>query len=252
MANNALAKLKAKKNDFKRKQEDFNRPKPNWFKINPGERLRVRFLQELSEDSPNFNPSYGTSPIDPDYNIGVFYTAIEHEAHGPQGFLARALDTMESEGRDYAQEMYEKTGESGWRRRENFYITVAVDRGKAEPSVEILSRGINNDFVDELVAFYDEDEDNPSITNKVFEIKKGSTKNSPWTIRTVSGELDVTGLQPYDLARDAVRRVSYENQKDYYDKYYVADSAPDDGDEDEANLSKGPSKPRPQDEEPDW
>lgn len=252
MATNSLAKLKAKKNDFKRKQEDFNRPKPNWFKINPGERLRVRFLQELSEDSPNFNPNYGTSPLDPDYNIGLFYTALEHEAHGPKGFLARAVDTMESEGRDFAQEMYEKTGEAGWRRRENFYITVAVDRGKGEPSVEILSRGINNDFVDELVAFYDEDEDNPTITNRTFEIKKGSTKNSPWTIKEVNNELDVTGLQPYDLARDAVRRVRYEDQKDYYWKYYEPENASsDDDDADEPNTS-GPRNTRPQDEEPDW
>lgn len=247
MTTNSLAKLKAKKNEYKRKQEDFNRPKPKWFKINPGEKLNVQFLQELSEDSPRFNGSYGTSPADEDYNIGVFYTAVEHEAHGPNGFLSRALDTMETEGKDFAQEMYEKTGESGWRRKENFYITVAVDRGNGKPEVEILSRGVNNDFVDELVSMYEDDPDSPGITGRTFQIKKGSTKNSPWSIREMPNiELDVSSLVPYDLARDAVRRVSYENQREYYLKNYKPDSESDLADEAQTAST------RPEDDEPDW
>ena len=247
---NSLAKLKAKKNEFKRKQEDFNRPKPEWFKIAPGEKLTVQFLQELSEESPRFNSSYGVSPVDENYNIGIFYMAQEHEAHGPKGFLSRALDTMDTEGRDFAQEMYEKTGESGWRKRENFYITVAVDRGDKKPSVEILSRGINNDFVDELVAMYKDDPDNPGITGRTFIIKKGSTKNSPWTITEAPKiEMDVSGLVPYDLARDAVRRISYENQREYYLKNYVPDSSDSDAFQDEAQTANVAAQRSPT---PDW
>lgn len=230
----ALAKLKARKEEFKRRQEDFNRPKPKWFKINPGQKLNVQFLQELEEDSPGFNGDYGKSPIDPDYNIGTFYYAVEHEAHGPNGFLSRALDTMESEGKDFAQEMFEKTGESGWRKRENFYITVAVDRGEDKPSVEILSRNINNDLVDEITSYYYDDPDNKRITGRTFQIKKGNQKNSPLQIREVpNAEMDTAGLVPYDLARDAVRRVSYENQREFYMKNYV----PDDESADEAQTS---------------
>lgn len=223
----ALTKLKAKKTEYKRRQEDFNRPKPNWFKVPEGTAVTVQFLQELSEDSPRFNSSYGVSPADPSYNIGVFYTAIEHEAHGPKGYLSRALDTMETEGRDFAQEMYEKTGEKGWRRQENFYISVAVDRGKG-PQVEILSKGVNSDFVDELVSMYEDDPDNPGITGRTFQIKKGSSKTSPWTIREVKTEMDVSDLVPYDLARDAVRRVSYDSQREYYMKNYKPDEPEND------------------------
>lgn len=251
---NSLAKLKAKHERAARLQEDFDRPKPKWFKIQKNERLNVRFLQELSEDSPKFDGALGTSPADPEYNIGLYYNVFEHQAHGPKGFMSRALDTMETEGRDFAQEMYEKNPqEDGWRRRDNFYITVAVDRGESEPSVEILSRGANNDFVKELVEMYDDpaDPDNPGITGRTFQIRKGSKLNSPWTIvEQPHVEIDTTGLVPYDLARDAVRRVSYEDQREFYMKNYEPD-APDEA-QTRTSVSdfSGPAKGG--DDDPDW
>lgn len=59
--------------------------------------------------------------IPPNYNaaFGKFLGAIEHTAHGKDGFKSRALDTTETdpEGRDFAEEMYKKTRESGWRKK---------------------------------------------------------------------------------------------------------------------------------------
>jgi len=240
MTTNPLLKLKARKDEYKRRQEDFNRPKPNWFKLKPGESVYIQFLQELEPDSPGFNGSYGVSPVDENYNIGTFYYAVEHEAPGPNGFLSRALDTMETEGRDFAQEMFEKTGEIGWKKRENFYITVAAQRDpNGKPVVEILSRNIHNDLVDAITDYYYEDPDNQRITGRTFKIKKGGQKNSPLTISEAPKvEMDVSGLVPYDLARDAVRRISYENQKEYYLKNYKPEDGSDSNDEAQNTTSR--------------
>jgi hypothetical protein len=245
-----LAKLKAKKEAFNKRQEQFNRPKPNWFKINPSETLNIQFLQELDETSSGFNGSYGVSPADEKYNIGLFYMATEHEAPGDKGFLSRAVDTMETEGRDFAQEMFEKTGEKEWRARDNFYISVAVDRGGPKPVVEILSRNANNPLVDEIVDFFYEDEDNPHLTGRTFKIKKGNMKNSPFTIREDhKTTMDVSGLVPYDLARDAVRRVSYEEQKEYYLRNYTPTVKDDSADEAQTSFESPNVEPDP---ETDW
>lgn len=260
---NPLADLKAKKEAFKKRQEEFDRPKAEWFKIKPGETLKVQFLQELSKEAENFNGSYGNSPVvlphhDPDneedrYNIGLFLSVLEHTTHGPTGFLSRALDTMQSEGRDYAEEMYRANNdEDGWKKKENFYITVAVDRGKKEPSVEILSRGIHSEFVDDLVEL-DSDSDGVGITGRTFLIKKGNTKSSPWRIKEVKDDMDVSGLVPYDLARDAVRHVPYAQQKDFYAQNYVAIATNSAADDDEDDFfSDAPKVGGAADEEEDW
>lgn len=248
-----LQRLQARKSEYKKRQENFNRPKPTWFKVEPGKSVRLQFLQELEDTSPGFNGSYGTSPIDENYNIGLFFHAVERQAHGPNGFLSRALDTMESEGRDFAQEMYEKNPhEKGWKRQENFYITVAVDRGGVKPSVEILSKNAFSDLVDDIVAFYYEDSENQRLTGRTFIIKKGGQKNSPLTIREdTKTTMDVSGLVPYDLARDAVRRVSYEDQREYYMKNYDADEAEDNTFDVKETVRVGSSNVDDNDED-DW
>lgn len=236
-----LASLTSKKQAFKERQADFDRPKATWFKVKPNETLRVQFLQELSKEAENYREDFGT-----------FLAAVEHTAHGDTGYLSRALDTMETEGRDFAEEMYRKNPEEkGWRKQENFYITVAVDRGQAKPSVEILSRGIHSEFVDDLVEAYN-DSDGVGITGKVFKISKGSSKSASWRIKeTKDDPLDVAGLVPYDLERDAVRHVPYEQQKEFYFRNYTPESAsPVVSDEDEGNASVGNSAAAS--EELDW
>jgi hypothetical protein len=266
MANDALAKLKAKKEAFKKQQEEFDRPKADWFSIKPNQTLKVQFLQELSKNAENYNGSYGKSPVilpqhNPDsedederaYDIGLFLAVSEHTAHGADGFKSRALDTIESEGKDYAEEMYRRNKEeTGWKKKENLYITVAVDRGKREPSVEILSRGIHSEFVDDLMDMDSEE----GITGRTFAIKKGSSKSSPWRIKELVGEeMDVDGLVPYDLARDAVRHVPYDEQKEFYGRNYTPEnSTPKDADDDEDDFFDNDSvlNGSSDDDDPDW
>lgn len=205
-----LAALKSKKKAFDERQEERNRPKANWFKINTNETLTVKFLQELSDEAENYKAEFGT-----------YLGAVEHQAPGPKGYLSRALDTMESEGRDFAVEMYKKTKEKDWRNRENFYINVAVDRGDQKPVVEILSRGLYSTFVDDLVEAYD-DSDGAGISGKTFTIsRKGSGPATVWKLKeSTKVDLDVSGLQPWDLETYAIRKIPYSEQEEYYMRNY--------------------------------
>lgn len=269
---NQLAALRRKKDDFARRQEEKDLPKAEWLTVPKGGKVTVQFLQDLSDESPNYNGAWGKSPavlpgMDPDdpndrYDIGLFLMAKEHVAPGAKG-KGRALDTMDSEGRDYAEEMLKKTGEKEWRAKENFYITVAVDNGTDKPDVKILTRGVYSEFVDELMEYFEE---NGTIMGQPFEIKKGREQTSPWQIKEGKGEpLNVEGLVPYDLARQAVKHIKYEDQEKWYEKNYVPQGKDEDSrpsrsrsDEDDPwakSNSSGSSSggdPWSTDEQPDW
>lgn len=227
-----LAALRGRKEERAKAQEDRDRPKATWFTIAGGETLTVRFLQELDESSPNYDPKKG-----------VYLGLVERQAHGKNGYLSRALDTTETdpEGRDYAAEMYKKTKEAGWKRRENFYINVAVDRGDGKPSVEILSRNLHSPFIDDLGDENDAHEN--SITNATYTItRRGKGTDTTWKLREAKEELDVEGLELWDLHTYARRDIPYEKQAEYYNRNYTPDVK-----EEPVNDGSDSS-----DEEPSW
>lgn len=177
--------------------------------------IKVRFMQELSEDSENYRPEWGT-----------YFGATEHQAPGPKGFMSRALDTSELEGRDWAQEQHLGNTRLGWHKRENFYINVAIEyvngQGEKQTEVAILSRPITHHLVEKLIDIYDEE---GSITAKTYWIKKeGSGFDTKWKLTTVrNGEklgpddqISFDGLEPYDLAKRAVIHVPYADQEEFY------------------------------------
>lgn len=215
-----LAALRGRKEQRAKAQEERDRPKATWFTIKSRETLTVRFLQELDESSPNYNSANG-----------VYLGLVERQAHGKNGFLSRALDTTEidPEGRDFAAEMYKKTKEAGWKRRENFYINVAVDRGDGKPSVEILSRNLHSTFIDDLGDENDAHEN--SITNATYTItRRGAGTDTVWKLRESKTELDVDGLELWDLDTHAKRHIPYENQKEWYMKNYTPEKREEDED----------------------
>ncbi|MFM7984468.1 MAG: hypothetical protein ACKPKO_34600, partial [Candidatus Fonsibacter sp.] len=90
--------------------------KGRWLKLDDGESVKIRFLQELDPDSPEYNDK-----------LGLGFIAVEHT--NPKDYRRRALDTMDSEGRDWAEEMHRKDPKAGWRARLRFYCNVVVDDG---------------------------------------------------------------------------------------------------------------------------
>lgn len=102
--------------------------KARWLKLEDGESIKIRFLQELDPDSPTY-----------DEKMGLGFIALEHT--NPKDYRRKALDTMESDGRDWANEQHRKDPKAGWKARSRLYINVLVDDGKEEPYVAILSQG---------------------------------------------------------------------------------------------------------------
>lgn len=213
-----LADIQSRQESFDKKQEERNRPKANWFSIKSNESLIVRFLQELDEDAENY-----------DKDRGVFLGAVEHQAPGPKGFMSRALDTYEEEGKDFAREMDEERPGEGWKSRENFYINVAVKR-PGGVQAEILSRNLNSQFVKDLVREYTRSK-GKGITGKTFEIQRtGTGPQTQWRLYDAEEDLDVTGVEPWNLNEYAVRHIPYDEQKEYYMRNYEAPNSSNDND----------------------
>lgn len=197
-----LSQLNAKREE---REDRINRPKANWFKLAPNEKKKIQFMQELSEEADRYNPKYGT-----------FLGAVEHQAPGKDGFKSRALDTMKSEGRDWAQEQHKKDPKAGWGQKENFYINVATYNDSGELEVQILSRSIHSPFIQDLIELY-QDSNGVGITGQTYEIqRRGSGPQTTWRIKPVNEDMDVSGLEIWDLEKTAVRHIPYEQQEEYY------------------------------------
>ena len=134
--------------------------KGRWLKIEDGESVKVRFLQELDADSPNYNNK-----------LGCGFIALEHT--NPKDYRRKALDTMETEGRDWANEQHRKDPKAGWKARTRIYINVLVDDGKNEPYVAILSQGTSGKTITPTLIEYAGEMG--SITNLMWRIKRNGS-----------------------------------------------------------------------------
>lgn len=179
--------------------------KGRWLKIEDGESVKIRFLQELDPDSPTYNDK-----------LGCGFIALEHT--NPKDYRRKALDTMESEGRDWANEQHRKDPKAGWKARTRLYINVLVDDGKEEPYVAILSQGTSGKTITPTLIEYAGEMG--SITNLMWRIKRnGSKTDTSYTIIPLAKDetpFDFTSLELYDLEKTAVRHVTYAEQEAFY------------------------------------
>jgi hypothetical protein len=175
--------------------------------------LKIRFMQELSPEAALYKKDWGT-----------YLGAIEHIAPGPQGFRSRALDTLDTEQRDWAQEQHIANPRLGWGPKENFYITVAVesfDVGTGEKVVvpAILSRPIGSDFVTDIIKI-NEDSEGEGISGKTYWLtRSGTGTKTKWTLSPEEDpdkQISFDGIEPYDLKESAVIHVPYEKQEAFY------------------------------------
>jgi hypothetical protein len=75
-------------------------PKVRWVKLADGQSVKIRFVEELDQDSANYNPDRGLA-------------IVVKEHTNPKDYKRKALDTMETEGRDWAEEMHRKDPKAG-------------------------------------------------------------------------------------------------------------------------------------------
>ncbi len=179
--------------------------KARWLKVEDGESVKIRFLQELDADSPNYNDK-----------LGCGFIALEHT--NPKDYRRKALDTMESEGRDWANEQHRKDPKVGWKARTRLYINVLVDDGKEVPYVAILSQGTSGKTITPTLIEYAGEMG--SITNTVWRIKRNGMKtDTSYTIIPLAKDetpFDFSAFEFYDLEKTAVRNVPYAEQEAFY------------------------------------
>lgn len=179
--------------------------KARWVKLEDGESVKVRYLQELDPDSPNYSEK-----------LGLGFIAVEHT--NPKDYRRKALCSMDDQGKCWGCEQHRKDYKAGWKGRSRLYINVLVDDGKEEPYVAILSQGSSGKTVTPTLIEYAGEMG--SITNLMWRIKRTGTKtDTSYTIIPLAKDetpFDASSLELYKLEESAVRDLPYTEQEAFF------------------------------------
>jgi len=180
-------------------------PKGRWLKIEDGESLKIRFLQELDPDSPHYDVKYGLG-----------FIAVEHT--NPKDYRRKALCTIDDQGKCWGCEQHKKDYKAGWKGRQRLYINVLVDDGKEDPYVAILSQGHSGKTITPTLIEYANEMG--SISNLMWRVKRtGSKTDTSYTAIPLAkdeGAFDKSALELFDLETVAVRDLPYAEQESFY------------------------------------
>lgn len=179
--------------------------KARWVKLEDGESVKIRFLQELDPDSPSYAEKNGLG-----------FIAVEHT--NPKDYKRKALCSMEDQGKCFGCEQHRKDFKAGWKGRSRLYINVLVDDGKEEPYVAILSQGSSGKTVTPTLIEYAGEMG--SISNLMWRIKRTGTKtDTSYTIIPLQKDetpFDSSALELYKLEETAVRDLPYVDQEAFF------------------------------------
>ena len=175
-----------------------------WLKINDGQSVKIRFLQELDPDSPAYDSAAGAG-----------FIAVEHT--NPSDYRRKALCSIDDQGRCYGCEQHRKDPKAGWKGRSRLYINVLVDDGAEDPYVAILSQGSGpKSATPEVIQYAGE---TGSITNVIWRLKRAGmgteTNYSIIPLPTSDAKSDVEH-ELFDLEKIAVRDIPYAEQEGFY------------------------------------
>ncbi len=178
--------------------------KVRWLKLADGQAVKIRFIEELDEDSANYNDGRGLA-------------LVVKEHTNPKDYKRRALDTMETEGRDWAEEMHRKDVKAGWRARLRFYCNVLVDDGLEAPYVAIWAMGVSKQSAFNTIREYALE--TGSISNIVWKLKRnGQGTETSYTLIPGTPDkepFDWSKVEPFPLEK-ALNKIPYAEQEAYY------------------------------------
>jgi len=188
----------------KSSRQESSGPRVRWLKIEDGQSIKIRFMNELDEDSKHYDPQRGLA-------------IVVREHQNPKDFKRKAICTLESEGRDWAEEMHRKDPKAGWGGRLRFYINVLVDDGIEEPYVAVWSTGVAKSATFNTIREFAIE--SPGISNMVWRLKRNG-KGTETNYVLIPGPTDD---QPFDWSKyeafpleSAVRNVPYAEQEAFY------------------------------------
>jgi len=185
-----------------------DRVKTNWVALKDGDSLKIRFLQEIDPDSPNYDEERGLA-------------FIASEIVDPSDYRKKCLDTLEDEGKSFGLEMHRKMQGSegykgGWKPKQRLYVNVWDVEAQ---EVKILSQGLSGKSITPTLLEYAGD--TGSITDKTFRIKRtgDALSNTSYALMNLGEDkepFDYSGIELYDLEQVAVRRVPYDEQAEFF------------------------------------
>jgi len=183
---------------------DSDKPRVKWLKLADGQSVKIRFLEELDEESSNFSSERGLA-------------LVVKEHVNPKDYRRRAVDTLDSEGRDWAEEMHRKDPKAGWRGRLRFYCNVLVDDGIEDPYVAIWAMGVSKMSVFNTIREYAIE--TGSISNLVWKLKRTGqgTETSYTLIPSVpdTEPFDWNTVEPFPIEM-ALNNIPYAEQEAFY------------------------------------
>lgn len=183
---------------------DENSPRVRWLKLADGQSVKIRFIEELDEDSANYSEDRGLA-------------LVVKEHTNPKDYKRKAVDTMDTEGRDWAEEMHRKDPKAGWRARLRFYCNVLVDDGIDAPYVAIWSMGVSKQSSFNTIREYALE--TGSISNVLWKLKRNGqgTETSYTLIPSApdSEPFDWTDVKPFPLEM-ALNQIPYAEQEAFY------------------------------------
>jgi hypothetical protein len=178
--------------------------KVRWLKLDDGQSAKVRFVNELDEDSPNY---------DAERDLAI----VVSEHTNPKDYKRKAVCTQDSEGRCFGCEMYRKEPKSGWRSRFRFYTNLLVDDGLEDAYVAVWSQGVGKQSAFNTLREYAIE--TGSISNRSWRMKRQGT-GTDTTYILLPGDPDTEkfdwkGIEPFNLEK-VVREVPYAEQESFY------------------------------------
>jgi hypothetical protein len=183
---------------------DENKAKVRWLKLADGQSVKIRFIEELDEDSPSYSEERGLA-------------LVVKEHTNPKDYKRKAVDTMDTEGRDWAEEMHRKDPKAGWRARLRFYCNVLVDDGLEDPYVAIWSMGVSKQSSFNTIREYALE--TGSISNLTWKLKRNGqgTETSYTLIPSTPDKEPFTwaDVRPFPL-ESALNKVPYAEQEAFY------------------------------------
>jgi hypothetical protein len=183
---------------------DEDSPRVRWLKLADGQAVKIRFIEELDEDSANYAEDRGLA-------------LVVKEHTNPKDYKRKAVDTMDTEGRDWAEEMHRKDPKAGWRARLRFYCNVLVDDGIEEPYVAIWSMGVSKQSAFNTIREYALE--TGSISNLTWKLKRnGQGTETSYTLIPSAPDAEPFNwaeVKPYPL-ESALKKIPYAEQEAFY------------------------------------
>lgn len=178
--------------------------KVRWVKLADGQSAKIRFVEELDEESASYSPDRGLSIV-----------VAEHT--NPKDYKRKAVCTQDTEGRCFGCEMARKEPKSGWRSRMRFYCNVLIDDGTEAPYVAVWSQGISKQSAFNTIREYALE--TGSISNLEWKIKRnGQGTETSYTLLPTKPDSEpyVWADQEFFNLEKVVREVSYAEQENFY------------------------------------